>query len=440
MTSTEQPEPATGTSRRPSMLPIFLTVFIDLVGFGILIPIFPLLIGDTPFRVTPESWTPQQGLIMLGFLQAVYPLCTFLAAPILGQLSDRFGRRPVLALSIAGTALGYVIFALGIHAASIPLLFLGRALDGLTGGNIAVAQAAIGDISDDTNRQKNFGLLGAAFGLGFIIGPYLGGKLSEPGVSFYGLFTTPSWFSATTPFWFATGLCVLNVVLILTRFPETIAHKDRDKRIAFGTSVSNVVRGFTSPRLRVVLSSSFLFNGGFTFFTTFFGVYLFRKFGFSQGKTGDYFAVVGLFIAFSQAVVVPMVAKRLPDYRVLRFAFFGVALAMSGFFLASSSWQLWAIIPVFTFFNGLVMANQSSLISRSAEPGRQGEAMGISSSVMNLAQVPASILVGFITGSITSSTPLVVATVCIAAAGVVFVAFFRPTYVSTGQAGAATRP
>ena len=440
MTSTEQPEPATGTSRRPSMLPIFLTVFIDLVGFGILIPIFPLLIGDTPFRVTPESWTPQQGLIMLGFLQAVYPLCTFLAAPILGQLSDRFGRRPVLALSIAGTALGYVIFALGIHAASIPLLFLGRALDGLTGGNIAVAQAAIGDISDDTNRQKNFGLLGAAFGLGFIIGPYLGGKLSEPGVSFYGLFTTPSWFSATTPFWFATGLCVLNVVLILTRFPETIARKDRDKRIAFGTSVSNVVRGFTSPRLRVLLSSSFLFNGGFTFFTTFFGVYLFRKFGFSQGKTGDYFAVVGLFIAFSQAVVVPVVAKRLPDYRVLRFAFFGVALAMSGFFLASSSWQLWAIIPVFTFFNGLVMANQSSLISRSAEPGRQGEAMGISSSVMNLAQVPASILVGFITGSITSSTPLVVATICIAAAGVVFVAFFRPTYVSTGQAGAATRP
>ena len=440
MTSPEPPHPAASASRRPSIFPIFLTVFIDLVGFGILIPIFPLLIGDTPFRVTPESWTPQQGLIMLGFLQAVYPLCTFVAAPILGQLSDRFGRRPVLALSIAGTALGYVIFALGIHAASIPLLFLGRALDGITGGNIAVAQAAIGDISDDTNRQKNFGLLGAAFGLGFIIGPYLGGKLSEPGVSFYGLFTTPSWFSATTPFWFATGLCVLNVVLIVTRFPETIAHKDPDKRIAFGTSVSNVVRGFTSPRLRVPLASSFLFNGGFTFFTTFFGVYLFRKFGFSQGKTGDYFAVVGLFIAFSQAVLVPVVAKRLPDYRVLRFAFFGVALAMSGFFLASSSWQLWAIIPVFTFFNGLVMANQSSLISRSAEPGRQGEAMGISSSVMNLAQVPASILVGFITGSITSNTPLVVATACIAAAGVVFVAFFRPTYVSTGQAGAATRP
>lgn len=411
------------------IFPVFLTVFIDLVGFSILIPIFPLLIGDTPFRVTPESWTPQQGLIMLGFLQAVYPLCTFFAAPVLGQLSDRFGRRPVLALSIAGTAIGYAIFAVGISATSIPLLFLGRALDGVTGGNIAVAQAAVGDISTDKNRQKNFGLLGAAFGLGFIIGPYLGGKLSQPGVSFYGLFTTPSWFSATTPFWFAAGLCIVNVALILTRFPETIRHKDTSKRIAFGTSVSNVVRGFTSPRLRVLLASSFLFNAGFTFFTTFFGVYLFRNFGFTQGNTGDYFAVVGLFIALTQALLVPRVAHHLRDHQVLRFAFFGLAAAMSAYFLADEKWQLWAIIPIFTSFNGLVMANQASLISRSAEPGRQGEAMGISSSVMNLAQVPASILVGYITGSLTSATPLVVSTLCIVAAGVVFVVWFRPTYV-----------
>lgn len=428
---------ATSRDEHPNpILPVFLTVFIDLVGFSILIPVFPLLIGDTPFRVTPDSWTFNQGLIMLGFLQAVYPLCTFVAAPILGQLSDRYGRRPVLAFSIAGTAVGYAIFAIGISLTSIPLLFLGRALDGLTGGNIAVAQAAVGDISDDSNRQKNFGLLGAAFGLGFIIGPYLGGKLSQPGVSFYGLFTTPSWFSATTPFWFAAGLCVFNVLLILARFPETIAHKQADKHIALGTSVRNVVHGFASHRLRIPLVSSFLFNAGFTFFTTFFGVYLFNNFGFTQSNTGDYFAVVGLFIAITQAVLVPRVAQHLRDYQVLRFAFFGLSLAMSGYFLAAEEWQLWALIPLFTAFNGLVMANQSSLISRSAEPGKQGEAMGIASSVMNLAQVPASILVGFITGSVTSSTPLVVSTTCIFAAGVVFVTMFKPVYVTDRARGA----
>lgn len=416
---------------RKPILPIFLTVFIDLVGFSILIPVFPLLISPgSPFRVTPADWTPKEGLIMLGFLQAVYPLCTFLAAPILGQLSDRFGRRPVLALSIAGTALGYAIFALGIHWASIPMLFLGRALDGLTGGNIAVAQAAIGDISTDADRQKNFGFLGAAFGLGFIIGPYIGGKLSQGGVSFYGLFDTPAWFDATTPFWFATALCIVNVLLILQRFPETNAHIDPDKHIALGASVRNVVHGFASPRLRVPLMASFLWNGGFTFFTTFFGVYLFNKFGFTQGNTGDYFAVVGLFIAVSQTAVVPRMAKAMADYKVLRFSYFGLALAMSCYFLANEKWQLWAVIPIFTFFNGLSIANQTSLISRSAEMGKQGQAMGISSSITNLAQVPASVLVGYISGSVSSNTPLVVSTICIAAAGVVFVLLFRPTYVS----------
>ena len=411
------------------MFPIFLTVFIDLIGFSILIPVFPLLIDNPEFRVIPDSWTPQQGLIMLGYLQAIYPLCTFFAAPLLGQLSDRYGRRPVLAVSIAGTAVGYAVFAIGIGTGSIPLLFIGRAIDGVTGGNIAVAQAAVGDMSDNSNRQRNFGLLGAAFGLGFIIGPYVGGRLSAPDRSFYGLFDTPSWFGATTPFWFAACLCVLNVVLILVRFPETIRERQLHRRIELTTSVRNVVNGFSSERLRVLLASSFLFNAGFTFFTTFFGVYLARAFDFTQDNTGDYFALVGLFIALSQVVVVPRMARRLRDHQVLRWSYFGVSTAMAGFFLATQTWQLFALVPVFTFFNGLSMANQTSLISRSAEMGKQGEAMGISSSVMNLAQVPASVLVGYITGSIGSNTPLVVSCICIGAAGLVFVSLFRPKFV-----------
>lgn len=420
--------------RRNPLLAIFTTVFIDLVGFGILIPVFPLLIGEgSPFRVTPESWSFTKGLIMLGWLQAIYPFCTFIASPILGQLSDRFGRRPVLAVSIFGTSIGYVLFAIGIMTANIPLLFAGRALDGFTGGNLAVANAAIGDISTNENRAKNFGALGAAFGLGFIVGPYLGGKLSSPDVSFYGLFDTPSWFGATTPFWFAAILAMLNCVAVLTTFPETLKEKFHTGKLNAFQAITNVVVGFKSERLRAVLISGFLFSAGFTFFTTFFGIYLRNNFNFGPSKTGDYFAIVGLFIAFSQAVLVARVSKKLSDYSVLRFSLFGNAAMMMLYFVVPTSFSfgLYLVIPFFTAFNGLTMANMTSLISRSAEPGQQGQAMGIYSSVQSLAQVPASILVGYITTSVTSSQPLVVASVCIALGGLCFVFLFKPTYVSS---------
>jgi DHA1 family tetracycline resistance protein-like MFS transporter len=414
------------------MLAIFTTVFIDLLGFGILIPVFPLLITDGPFRVTPDGWSFTQGMIMLGWLQAIYPFCMFIAAPILGQLSDRHGRRPVLALSIFGTAIGYVLFAIGISTGNLPLLFAARGLDGMTGGNLAVAQAAIGDISTHENRAKNFGYMGAAFGMGFIVGPYLGGKLSSPSVSFYGLFDTPHWFGATTPFWFAAVLALLNCTAVLTTFPETIKEKFHGGKIKVGQSLSNVVNGFKSDRLRVILISSFLFSAGFTFFTTFFGVYLRNKFSFSSSKIGDYFAIVGLCIALSQGLVVGRVAKKLVDFKVLKFSMFGTGAMMLVYFLTptSSSMYLYMVIPFFATFNGLCMANTSSLISRSAEMGKQGEAMGIYASVSSLSQVPAAVLVGYITSSITSSQPLIVASICIGLAGLSFVLLFKPKYVS----------
>jgi MFS transporter, DHA1 family, tetracycline resistance protein len=425
--------------KRNPLLSIFLTVFIDLLGFGILIPVFPLLISPgSPFRVTPAEWSFSDGLVMLGWMQAVFPLCSFLAAPILGQLSDRMGRRPILAFSVAGTAVGYALFALGIVWKNIPLLFAARALDGFTGGNIAVAQAAVGDLSTPQNRAKNFGMIGAAFGLGFIIGPYLGGRLSAPSASLYGLFTTPSWFGATTPFWFATALSLMNCALIMLVLPETNRNMKPDQKVDLARSFSNVARGFASPRLRVPLATAFLLNAGFTFFTSYFGVYLRNRFGYSQAETGDFFAVVGLFISLSQGLLVGKVAKRLPDYKVLRFSSFGLSAVLGVYFLVNSTWPLYATIPIFTVFNGLTMANTGSLISRSSEPGKQGQAMGIYSSVQNLAQVPASALMGYIANSVTSNTPLIVASSLTFLSGVVFVLFFKPTYVSDTTKAAAS--
>ena len=165
----------------------------------------------------------------------------------------------------------------------------------------------------------------------------------------------------------------MNCTAVITTFPETIKEKFHGGKIRVGQAVNNVVNGFKSDRLRVVLISSFLFSAGFTFFTTFFGVYLRNKFSFSSSKIGDYFAIVGLCIALSQGLVVGRVAKKLVDFKVLKFSMFGTGAMMLIYFLTptTSSMYLYMVIPFFAIFNGLCMANTSSLISRSAEMGKQ---------------------------------------------------------------------
>ncbi len=278
------------------LLAVFSTIFIDMLGVGILIPVFPLLVlPHSPYRITPSGWSIADGFILLGWLSAAYPLAQFFAAPILGQLSDRYGRKIVLTVSIIGTSVSYMLFAIGVATKNIPLMFASRIVDGITGGNISVAQAVISDISNPKNRARNFGLVGAAFGLGFIFGPYVGGKLADPHVV--------SWFSASTAFWFTAILSAINALVVIKFLPETIKKKTTKFKIHILESFTNVIKAFTNSGLRNITPSTFLFNAGFTFFTTFFAIFLAVRFGFTQGNTGDYFAYFGVWTARSEGVV-----------------------------------------------------------------------------------------------------------------------------------------
>ncbi len=398
--------------KNKTLVIIFCTVFIDLLGIGILIPVIPQLFANplSEFFMLPAGVSLNTGFLMLGFLVAVYPIGQFFATPILGQLSDRYGRKKILALSLLGTSLSYIVFAYAIITKNIPLLFVSRFFDGLTGGNISVAQAMISDVSTPHMRARNFGMLGAAFGLGFIFGPYIGGKLSDPSVV--------SWFTASTPFFFAGILAFLNMLSVYFLVPETNFNRRLDK-ITWIKSLNNIRRAYEMKGVNIIFLTNFLFFAGFTFFTTFFGVFLIKKFNFTQGNIGDFFAYVGIWGAFTQAVLVRFFAK-MSQKKIIQNTIVCSGVLVLAYFLPQYSWQLLFIPPFFSLCNGLTMANLNSLLSRSAPPDRQGEILGINASVQALAQSIPAILSGFIAANLSSNTPLVVSSVIIVIAGITF--------------------
>jgi MFS transporter, DHA1 family, tetracycline resistance protein len=411
------------TKSTSKALPLVLaTVFIDVLGVGILIPVLPQLIFSI---FGPAGYSFKSSLVMLGWLTAIYPLMQFVATPILGQLSDRYGRRRVLSFSLAGTALGYVLFAVGIITKNIPLLFFARAFDGITGGNISVARAVIADTTTPAKRTQSFALMGAMFGMGFVLGPYIGARLAVPNIDFFGLFHTPHWFSPATPFWFTAIISAINTVLVLAFLPETHKHIDKTLRLTWTKSLDNIRKAATSPGLRVVLTSEFLFWGGFTFFTTFFQILLIQKLGFKVNNVGDFFAYIGICIALTQVILIPLLAKKLKNYQVLRIGFLGTSVALLLMLWPKNTTQLLLVAPFIAIFNGMIMANVSSLVSLSADAKIQGEVLGIEASVQALAQAIPAIIAGYV-ATLGINMPVLVGSAVVFIGWLIYMIFYRP--------------
>ena len=401
---------------------VLLTVFLDVLGIGILIPVLPQLV----FRIfQPAGFSYDTALITLGWLTAIYPLMQFFSTPILGQLSDRFGRKPVLSFSIIGSAVGYVIFAIGIITKNIPLLFIGRAFDGITGGNLSVARAVIADISVPEHRAKNFGLIGACFGMGFVLGPYIGARLATPHAAVFGLFHTPGWFGPAVPFWFAAILCLINAISVILILPETHRYINNTLRLTWDKALSNIRKAAVSPRLRVIFTAEFLFWGGFTFFTTFIQILLIKKLHFTTSNIGDFFAYIGIWIAITQVLILPRLIKRFKPYQILYVSLIGNAVSLFLYLLPSSTTQLLLIAPISSIFNGLTIASSSAVVSLSADGETQGEVLGIEASVQALAQSVPAIISGYV-ATLGARMPIVVGGFVILAGGLIYNLFYRP--------------
>ncbi|HKP81829.1 MAG TPA: MFS transporter [Pyrinomonadaceae bacterium] len=351
--------------KRSPLVVIFTTVFIDLVGFGIVIPVLPYYAEGTAFNATPRT---------VGLLFASYSIMQLIFSPVLGGLSDKRGRRPVLLLSIIGTGIGFLVLG---FATSIFMLFLGRILDGITGGNISTAQAYIADITTEENRAKGMGMIGAAFGLGFIFGPAIGGILSRWGIH--------------VPFIFAAVLCFANATLLYFTLPETVTPDHPAKNSAArGRSLRQVMLSLKEPRLAFVLVIYFLFIVAFSIMTTSFSLYTMFRFGYDAQHTGYLFAYVGLIAVIIQGGLIGRLVKRFGEMPLVIVGALCFAISLFAVpFVGPAAGGLAALLVgggVFSMGNSLATPALTSLASKSADPAQQGVILGVTQSTASLAR------------------------------------------------------
>lgn len=360
--------------RRRAPLPagfgtIWGSVAVDLVGFGIVLPILPIYARR--FHASSLS---------AALLVTAFSAAAFVCSPLWGRLSDRYGRRPAILVSLAGTAVGSLLTGV---AGGLPLLFAGRLVDGGSGASVSVAQAAAADLAAPEERSRLFGLLGAAFGLGFVAGPAIGSLAALAG--------------PRVPFFVAAGLAGVNAVLAIFRLPETSAGVEQDAK------KSPRPGGYVVPLLVVAFAAMVAFSG----FEATFALFGQRHLGFSIGSAAAVFAGVGFVIVVVQGALVHPVVSAFGERRTL---LAGLALNVAGLGLlaVSSSWSLAAPgLVALTAGQGLVQTTMASTLASMAPPGGRGGLLGLQQSSSALARIIGPAAAGALLGSQASGAPYV---------------------------------
>ena len=395
--------PLSERSRNLSLLTIFTTVMLDMLGVGLVIPILSPLVLKNHQLIVPFA-TGASGseyrAIVLGFLIAIFPFMQFFGAPTLGALADRYGRKRLLKLSLLGTLLGYLLTAYGIVESSLLLLFVARGIDGFTGGNISIAYSVISDLSTAKSKAKNFGLIGIAFGIGFILGPFAGGKLSSPEVV--------SWFSYETPFLLAALLALVNTVFVQWFLPETRPDSLKPRQGGLGKSLRNIYQAFQHPRLSILFWVILLLSMGFNFFTQFFQVYLIEKFDFTPEDVGNLFAYIGFWAILAQGGIQRWLCRHFAPYQILKYAALSLGVFLPVLLIPEHASTLYFIIPLVSLSQGLKQPNITALISNQAEDEEQGRTLGIMQSMQSLALIIPPMVSGFL-NAIGIQLPILVA-------------------------------
>ena len=352
------------TAKKAAVGFIFITLLIDITGWGIILPVVPKLVGELIHSDITEA--AKYG----GWLGFAYAFTQFICAPMVGNLSDRYGRRPILLISLLGFGLDYLFLAL---APSIGWLFVGRILAGLTGASISTASSYIADVSTDETRTKNFGLIGAAFGLGFIIGPILGGLLGHYG--------------ARIPFYVASVLCLLNFIYGYFILPESL---DETKRRPFEWRRANPIGSLKllakHPKISSLVIALILVyirlqavQSNWHFFTMY-------KFDWSERIVGISLGVLGLLLGLVQGVLIRWTTPKLGEQKSIYYGLMFYALGLFLFSFAAEGWMMMLFLIPYSL-GGICGPSLQSMISKSIPSNQQGELQGALTSLVSATSV-----------------------------------------------------
>lgn len=348
------------------MLPLLFTVFIDSLGFGIVFPIFSPLIVNNEGGVLPAgSSTALLGLIF-GLLVSAYCIGQFLGGPFLGALSDRYGRKKVLIYSMVVAGISFLLASGGIFFKSLTLLFLFRFFGGVSAGSYAVCQSAVADQSTPETKTKNLALVGTAFWVGFVIGPYIGGQLGQWGY--------------VTPFFISAVICFINSVVLVFFFHESLQEPIPSK-MGLLSSMVQMKNAFLIPKLRGIFTVMFIFCLGWGFFTEFSPVFLVKKHEFSVTQIGNFYAWIGIWIALSQGLFIRPMLKRFRSYQLFPLGLLILAIAIPLLLIFKKSLGLYFVSPAIAFSVALIFPTAATIVSNVGSDRSQGEILGAHNSV-----------------------------------------------------------
>ena len=357
---------------------------IDFMGLGMVVTLFPKLLLDPSLRMLPSSWGYDARLMLIGVFLAIYPLGQFFGAAILGKLSDHYGRKPLMVMSLLGTIIGFILTALSVTAGSSLWLFVSRLISGVFAGNAAIAQASIVDLSTPQTKARNISILQITLGFAWVIGPPLGGWLSQSSVV--------SWFNYATPFWILTVLLVVAWLITIFFFQETIKVKQ-----PMQGSLLNQFQGFTQaishPSLRWGFIVWSTFVAGWWLFEAYLPTFLQQQWLMNPAHIGTYLGCMGLTYAMTQLLVLRRIGQSHP-HKLVKHSLYLAGAAVMGLAVVHTLWALIAVTGLYVVSMAFALPGLITSVSNLASEDEQGQVMGLIASLQAIMTVSMMLLGG----------------------------------------------